>query len=205
MGRGGVVWFTGLPASGKSTLARHLARLLADRGARAEVLDGDFVRSTLSKGLGFTKEDRDSNVARIGLVSGLLARNGVIAIAAAVAPYRAARDAVRAQVGDFVEVHVATPREVCEARDGSGRWAAARRGELPRFTGLDDPYEAPTAAELTIDLATEPPELGAARVLAFLEAQGYVDPVQERPVARLEEALEALGFTGVNRADASEA
>lgn len=195
MGRGGVVWFTGLPASGKSTLAKQLARLVEERGGRVEVLDGDFVRTTLSKGLGFTKEDRDSNVSRIGLVCGLLSRNGVVAIAAAVAPYRAARDAVRAQVGDFVEVFVSTPREVCEARDGSGRWAAARRGDIAHFTGLDDPYEAPLAPELTIDLGAEPPELGAARVLAWLEAQGYVDPVGPgRPSDSLQSALSALGF-----------
>jgi len=155
--KGVTVWFTGLPGAGKSTLARLLAARLRARGASVEVLDGDAVRTSLSRDLGFSREDRDSNVARIGFVCGLLTRNGLVAIAAAVAPYTAARDAIRAQIGDFVEVHVATPLAVCEARDRSGRYAAARRGELRAFTGVDDPYEEPVAPDLRIDLAKRTP------------------------------------------------
>jgi adenylyl-sulfate kinase len=197
--RGVTVWLTGLPGSGKSTVARHLARQLAHRGVSAEVLDGDQVRASLSKGLGFTRADRDDNVSRIGFVCNLLTRNGVVAIAAVVSPYAAARDAVRAQIGDFLEVHVATPLEHCERRDTRGRYAAARRGEIANFTGVDDPYEAPVKAELVLDCAAEPPELCAARVLALLEERGYVGSVEGTEESTgenegLENALKQLGY-----------
>jgi adenylyl-sulfate kinase len=173
-GKGVTVWFTGLPGAGKSTLARMLAVRLRNRGVHVEVLDGDTVRTSLSRDLGFSREDRDSNVARIGFVCGLLTRNGIVAVAAAVAPYARARDALKAQIGDFVEVHVATPLAVCEARDHSGRYAAARRGDLSAFTGVDDPYEEPTAPDLRLDLAVQSAEEGAARVEALLAARGYL-------------------------------
>lgn len=197
--RGVTVWFTGLPSSGKSTVAQKLARLLADRGVATEVFDGDQVRSHLSKGLGFTREDRDSNVERIGLVCGLLTRNGVVAIAACVSPYRAAREAVRERIGDFVEVYVATPLEACERRDPKGRYAAARRGELARFTGIDDPYEAPDHPDVRLDCSVDPPELCAAQVLAFLERRGYVPPLAGTPSGgddedALRKRLEDLGY-----------
>jgi adenylyl-sulfate kinase len=172
--KGVTVWFTGLPGSGKSSVARALAARLRARGVHLEVLDGDAVRTSLSRDLGFSRQDRDSNVARIGFVCGLLTRNGIVAIAAAVAPYTQARDALRAQIDDFVEVHVATPLAVCEARDRSGRYAAARRGEIQNFTGVSDPYEVPEAPDLRIDLAEASLEEGAARVEALLAQRGYL-------------------------------
>ncbi len=196
-GRGATVWFTGLPASGKSTVARHLAALLANRGVATELLDGDQVRGNLSRGLGFSRADRDCNVERIGFVCDLLTRNGVIAIAAVVSPYAAAREAVRARIGEFVEVHVATPLDACERRDRRGRYEAARSGQIANFTGIDDPYEAPERPALRIDCSTEPPELCAARVLAVLEARGYV-PAELAAVPtdedRLEQRLKKLGY-----------
>lgn len=198
--RGVTVWLTGLPGSGKSTVARHLSQLLANRGVPNETLDGDQVRTNLSQGLGFSPEDRDRNVANIGRVAQLLTRNGVVAIAACVSPYREARERVREKIGDFVEVHVATPVEACERRDARGRYEAARRGELPNFTGVDDPYEAPVRPDLRIDCATEPPELCAARVLALLEVRGYVGSSEGQSLGlseeeRLERRLRKLGYS----------
>jgi adenylyl-sulfate kinase len=197
--RGVTVWFTGLPGSGKSTVARHLASLLGNRGVANEVLDGDQVRKNLSKGLGFSREDRDSNVARIGVVCELLTRNGVVAIAACVSPYVEAREAVRRQVGDFVEVYVATSPEDCERRDQRGRYEAARRGEIRNFTGVDDPYEEPTHPDVRVDCGREPPELCAARVLALLEEKGYVRSAEGAVKSlseeeKLERKLRKLGY-----------
>jgi adenylylsulfate kinase len=197
--RGVTVWFTGLPGSGKSTVARQLAVLLANRGVAHELLDGDQVRRSLSKGLGFSRADRDDNVQRIGLVCQLLTRNGVVAIAAVVSPYAATRDEVRASIGDFVEVHVATPLADCERRDTRGRYEAARRGEIRGFTGVDDPYEAPVHPDLRVDCAAEPPELCAARVIALLEQRGYVPTAEElggqlRGTDPLERRLKRLGY-----------
>jgi adenylylsulfate kinase len=172
--RGVTVWFTGLPSSGKSTLARGLAQRLKAEGIAAEVLDGDAVRTSLSRDLGFSRADRDSNVARIGFVCHLLTQNRIVAIAAAVAPYAEARKALKAQIGAFFEIHVATPIEVCERRDARGRYAAARRGEIRNFTGVDDPYEAPEAPDLRIDLGVESATDAVARVFALLEKRGYV-------------------------------
>ncbi len=172
--RGVTVWFTGLPGSGKSTLARGLAARLAARGVRHEVLDGDAVRAHLWRDLGFSRPDRDSNVARIGFVCGLLTRNDIVAVVAAVAPYAEAREALRSGIGDFLEIHVSTPAEVCEARDVTGRWAAARRGEIRSFTGVDDPYEEPRAPDLRLDLAVLDEVEAIRRVEALLEARGYL-------------------------------
>ena len=171
---GVTVWFTGLPGSGKSTLARGLAARLAQRGVRHEVLDGDAVRAGLWRDLGFSRRDRDANVARIGFVCGLLTRNGIVAIAAAVAPYAEAREALKAGIGDFLEIHVSTPAAGCEARDASGRWAAARRGEIRAFTGVDDPYEAPTAPDLCLDLSALDVDEAAGQVEALLVDRGYL-------------------------------
>src|SRR3990172_8001286 len=137
--RGFTVWFTGLSGAGKSTVAERVAERLRELGLKVEVLDGDVVRTNLSKGLGFSKEDRDTNIRRIAFVCHLLSRNNVVAIGAAISPYRGIRDEARAMIGDFVEVFMDTPIEVCEQRDTKGLYAKARAGELKGFTGVDDP------------------------------------------------------------------
>ena len=149
---GVTIWFTGLPSSGKTTLAHALAKRLADEGYdRVEVLDGDLAREHLTKGLGFTREDRAETVRRIGWVASLLARNGVVVLASVISPYRDDRDAVREMHGErFVEVHVATPLEVCAERDVKGLYAKQRAGELTGLTGVDDPYEAPLRPEVVV-------------------------------------------------------
>lgn len=174
-GRGCVVWLTGLPSAGKSTIADALEAELRSRGEKVEVLDGDVVRENLSRGLGFSKEDRDTNIRRIGFVAHLLARNGVKVLCAAISPYRRVRDEVRELVGDFVEVHVATPLEVCEERDVKGLYARARSGELQGFTGIDDPYEPPLAPEVELATVGEAPAESAARILKELEGRGYLN------------------------------
>jgi adenylylsulfate kinase len=134
------LWFTGLSGAGKSTIAEIVVEQLRARGHRVELLDGDEVREHISKGLTFSKEDRDINIRRIGFVASLLARNGVVAVTAAISPYRAVRDEVRSYMDDFVEIHVATSLEDCEARDVKGLYAKARAGDIPEFTGVSDPY-----------------------------------------------------------------
>jgi adenylylsulfate kinase len=170
------LWFTGLSGSGKSTIATLVVEELRDRGHRVELLDGDEVREHLSKGLGFTKEDRDTNIRRIGFVASLLARNGVVAVTAAISPYRSIRDEVRGWIDNFVEVHVATSIEDCEARDVKGLYAKARAGDIPEFTGVSDPYEPPLDPELRIETALRAPEDSAAEVVAWLEAKGLSPP-----------------------------
>ncbi len=174
---GFTVWLTGLSGSGKSTIARALATRIAGRGHRVEILDGDEVRTNLSAGLSFSKEDRDANVRRIGWVCELLSRNGVVAIAAAISPYRAARDEVRARIGRFAEIHVDASLDALEARDSKGLYRRAREGALTGLTGVDDPYEPPERAELTI--RTDGPEKAEAsvdRIVARLEELGYLAP-----------------------------
>lgn len=140
---GATIWFTRLPCSGKSTMATIVARELRSRGRKAELLDGDVARMNLSKGLGFSKGDRDENIRRIGLVCQLLSRNGVVAIAAVISPFRGVRDEMRQTIGSFFEVYVKCPVAVCQQRDVKGMYAKARRGEICRFTGISDPYEEP--------------------------------------------------------------
>jgi len=164
------VWFTGLSGAGKSTIAELVVAELSARGRYVELLDGDEVREHLSKGLGFSKADRDTNILRIGFVASLLARNGVTAVTAAISPYRAVRDEVRGWIDNFVEVHVATALEDCEARDVKGLYAKARAGEIPEFTGVSDPYEPPENPELRIETAGHTPAESAAEVVAYLEA-----------------------------------
>jgi sulfate adenylyltransferase len=166
------IWFTGLSGAGKSTTAVILARRLEEQTRTVTVLDGDIVRTHLSRGLGFSKEDRDANVRRIGFVAAEVVRHGGIAICAAVSPYRDARADVRAMVDPnaFCEVYVNTDLATCERRDPKGMYAAARRGEIKAFTGVDDPYEAPLAPELVIDTIDNSPEDNAERVLAWLRA-----------------------------------
>jgi len=174
--QGVCVWFTGLSGAGKSTTAEILTTLVLERGRQVTVLDGDVVRTHLSKGLGFSKEDRDTNIRRIGFVGAEIVRHGGVAVAAAVSPYRATRDEVRHMVGAdrFVEVFVDTPLDVCERRDSKGVYAKARRGEITGFTGIDDPYEAPESPEITLDTVVSSPEQNARRVLDYLERQGFV-------------------------------
>lgn len=150
------VWFTGLPSAGKTTLAHALEKRLLEEGHRVEVLDGDAVRDHLTRGLGFSREDRDENVRRIGFVAHLLARNGVVVLCSVISPYRATRDEIRElHAGRFVEVHVATPVEVCSARDVKGLYARQRAGEITGLTGVDDPYEEPLAPDVVVTTHTQ--------------------------------------------------
>ena len=178
MSNGFVLWFTGLSGSGKSTLTETIAPELRARGLRVEVLDGDVVRTNLSKGLGFSREDRDTNILRIGFVANLLARNGVAVITAAISPYRATRDANRVLVEEdgspFIEVYAAASLEECEARDVKGLYAEARAGKRPGFTGVDDPYEPPLRPEIVVPTGSEPVEASVARVVTYLEQRGLV-------------------------------
>src|SRR6185437_1312573 len=176
--QGFCLWFTGLSGEGKSTTAEILTTRLLEHGRQMTVLDGDVVRTHLSKGLGFSKEDRDTNIRRIGFVASEIARHGGIAVCAAISPYRATRNEVRQMVGAdrFVEVFVDTPLEECERRDAKGMYAMARRGEITGWTGIDDPYEAPEHAELILDTVAASVEDNARRILEYLEAQGYVRP-----------------------------
>ena len=174
--QGFCVWFTGLSGAGKSTTAELLVGSLLERGRAVTLLDGDVVRTHLSKGLGFSKEDRDANILRIGFVASEIVRHGGVAVCAAVSPYRAARNVVREMVGSdrFIEVFVDTPLEVCEARDIKGMYAAARRGEVRNFTGIDDPYEPPVAPELTIETTSASAEANADAIIAFVHERGFV-------------------------------
>lgn len=174
--QGVCIWFTGLSGSGKSTTAEVLANLLMEKGRQVTVLDGDVVRTHLSKGLGFSKEDRDINIRRIGFVAAELTRHGGTVICAAVSPYRATRNDVRNMVGSdqFIEVFVDTPLEVCEQRDVKGMYAKARRGEIKGFTGIDDPYEEPESAELTLNTTERTPEENARYIVNYLADHGFV-------------------------------
>jgi len=177
--RGFTVWFTGLSCSGKSTLAELVAEKLRRRGkTKIEVLDGDVVRTHLSKGLGFSKEDRDINIRRIGFVCKLLSRNGVIAISAAISPYREVRDWNRREIGDFVEVYCKCPLEVCIRRDVKGLYRKALAGEIKNYTGIDDPYEEPLSPEVVVETDRESPEESAHKVIEKLEAMGYLDEAE---------------------------
>ena len=174
---GFTLWFTGLSGSGKSTIAHLLEMELRNRGHKVEVLDGDVVRTHLSKGLGFSKEDRDTNILRIGWVCEVLSRNDVVAIGAAISPYREIRDQVRANIGRFVEVYVEAPLEVLADRDVKGLYRKAMAGEIKGFTGVDDPYEEPLNPEVVCHSdGSETPEESAAKVLAKLEELGYSPP-----------------------------
>ena len=174
--QGVCVWFTGLSGAGKSTTAVELTNLLMERGRRVTVLDGDVVRTNLSKGLGFSREDRDANIQRIGFVAAEVVRHGGVAVCAAISPYQAARDAVRGMVGagQFIEVFVDTPLEVCERRDSKGMYARARAGEIVGFTGIDDPYEVPPNPEITLDTVLSSAEDNAAKIIDRLVSDGYL-------------------------------
>jgi adenylylsulfate kinase len=179
-GCGFTLWFTGLSGAGKTTIAEIVERQLRARLGRVEVLDGDIVRTNLSKGLGFSREDRDTNILRIGFVADLLTRNGVGVIVSAISPFKEARDQVRRRIGeDFIEIFVDAPLEVCAERDVKGLYKKAFAGEISQFTGVSDPYEPPTAPELHIKTNEEEPHESARRVIAKLEELGYLVPVEE--------------------------
>ncbi len=176
MRRGFTVWFTGLSGAGKTTIADRLETALRERGHDVEVLDGDVVRTHLSKGLGFSKEDRDTNIRRIAFVAHLLSRNGVAVITAAISPYRDIRDEAREMIGDFIEVYAKCPIDVLAERDVKGLYKKALAGEIQNFTGVSDPYEEPLNAEVVVDTDRESVDESVAKVLAALEAHGYLLP-----------------------------
>ena len=174
--KGFTVWFTGLSGSGKSTIAEMLYHELQARGLKTEILDGDVVRQNLSKGLGFSKEDRDTNILRIGFVANLLTRNGVATICCPISPYKATRDANRELIGEFVEIYMhATVEELAQNRDPKGLYKKALAGEITGFTGVDDPYEVPEAPELVVDTMVETPEESLQKVLTRLVELGYLE------------------------------
>jgi len=173
--RGAVLWFTGLSGAGKSTLADAVAPRLRDEGKKVESLDGDIVRTHLSRGLGFSREDRELNVARIAFVAHLLQRNGVFVLVSAISPYRSMRASARELIApDFVEIHVAPPLEECIRRDVKGLYQKAIAGEIKEFTGISDPYEPPESPELRLDTSTISVDEGVARVVARLRELGML-------------------------------
>lgn len=173
--QGCTIWFTGLSGAGKSTLAEILEQRLRASGQNVEVLDGDVVRTHLSRGLGFSREDRDINIKRIAFVCKLLTRNGVICISAAISPYREAREWARKEIGNFVEVYVKCPLEVCQERDVKGLYKLVAEGKLKGFTGIDDPYEEPLQPELVVETDKETIEESIARIFAKLVELGYLE------------------------------
>ena len=191
--RGVTIWLTGLSGAGKTTIARRLDAELRSRGLKVEVLDGDVIRTNLSAGLGYSKEDRDTNIRRIGFVAELLTRNGVATVVAAISPYREVRDEVRRTIGDFVEVFVSCPVEVLTARDAKGLYAKALRGEIGNFTGVSDPYEEPLDPEVRVDTDRESVDQSVAKVLAALERMGYLAPSVAGPQPVSAEGVAADG------------
>ncbi|HER19705.1 MAG TPA: adenylyl-sulfate kinase [Chromatiales bacterium] len=197
--KGFTLWFTGLSGAGKSTLARKVEEILLERGMNVEVLDGDEVRENLSKGLGFSKEDRDTNIRRIGYVARLLSRNGAVAITAAISPYKAIRDEVRAGIENFVEVYVECPLEVLTERDVKGLYKKALAGEIKNFTGVSDPYEAPEKPEVVVNSATQTEDESVGIIIKTLEMLDYIprvdgadyDPAEEEAI---KSRLSDLGY-----------
>ena len=170
---GVTIWFTGLSCAGKTTISRAVGKELKSSGYKVEILDGDVVRQNLTKGLGFSKEDRDENIRRVGFVAELLTRNQVIVLVSAISPYREIRQEVRERIGNFVEVYVNAPLEVCEQRDVKGLYKKARAGEIKNFTGIDDPYEPPLNSEVECRTDLESLEESVSKVLAKLRELGY--------------------------------
>jgi adenylylsulfate kinase len=173
---GFTIWFTGLSGSGKSTLAEIIERRFKEYGRNVEILDGDIVRTHLSKGLGFSREDRDTNIKRIAFVAGLLTRNDVVCISAAIAPYREAREWARREVENFVEVYVKCPIEVCRQRDVKGLYKLVDEGKIKNFTGVDDPYEEPDHPEVVVETDNETPTESVIRIFTKLIELGYLEP-----------------------------
>jgi adenylyl-sulfate kinase len=197
--KGFTIWFTGLSCSGKSTLSSILETELRKRGrTKIEILDGDVVRTNLSKGLGFSKEDRDTNIKRIGFVCKLLTRNGVVAISAAISPYREVRDYNRKEIGNFVEVYCKCPLEVCVQRDVKGLYKKALAGEIKNYTGVDDPYEEPLNPEVILETDKETHEESVAKIIRKLEMLGYVPAEEavysEEDEEKVKKRLEGWGY-----------
>jgi len=197
--KGFTLWFTGLPCSGKSALAKGVEEVLLERGMKVEVLDGDVVRTNLSKGLGFSKEDRDTNIRRIGFVCHLLTRNDVVAIGAAISPYRQIRDENRKLIGRFVEVYCKCPIEVLKKRDVKGMYRKAERGEIKNFTGVSDPYEEPLKPEVIVETDKETVEQSVDKIIRTLELMGYIPPEEREEYTKeeekeIKERLRALGY-----------
>ena len=196
---GFTLWFTGLSGSGKSTLAERVKNELIERGMKVELLDGDEFRTTLSKGLGFSKEDRDTNIRRIGYVARLLTRNGVVAITAAISPYRDVRNEQRGKIGRFFEVYCECDLDTLERRDVKGLYKKARAGQIKNFTGVDDPYEPPLNPDVKCNTATEDQDVSYERVLATLETRGLIprgggDGIDQAAEAAAMRSLKAKGF-----------
>ena len=193
---GFTIWFTGLSGAGKSTLAEVIERRLKEQGRNVEILDGDIVRTHLSKGLGFSREDRDTNIKRIAFVCSLLTRNGVVCISAAIAPYREAREWARREIGDFVEVYLKCPIEVCRQRDVKGLYKLVDEGKIKNFTGVDDPYEEPENPELVIETDKESVGESFSRIFAKLVELGYLEGEgnSEDEAKVVTERLAALGY-----------
>jgi len=197
---GFTLWFTGLSGAGKTTLARGVEAILRERGMKVEVLDGDIIRQNLSKGLGFSKEDRDTNIKRIGFVCKLLTRNGVVAIASAISPYREIRQYVRQETGSFVLVYVKCSLEVLIQRDAKGLYKKALSGEIRNFTGISDPYEPPLRPEVVVDTVVESPSQSMAKIVAKLEELQLIPAGRGHAVystkeqSEVEERLRALGY-----------
>jgi adenylyl-sulfate kinase len=194
--KGFTIWFTGLSGAGKSTLSEALEERFKAQGRNIEILDGDIVRTHLSKGLGFSREDRDTNIKRIAFVCGLLTRNDVICISAAIAPYREARKWARDEIGNFVEVYVKCPIEVCRQRDVKGLYKMVDEGKIKGFTGVDDPYEEPEHPELVVETSKETIEESVGRIFAKLEELGYLEPEEmpEEEARVVTDRLVALGY-----------
>ena len=194
------IWFTGLSGSGKTTLSRQVEEALLERGMKVEVLDGDVVRTNLSKGLGFSKEDRDTNIRRIGFVCKLLTRNDVIAIAAAISPYRAIRDENRKLIGSYVEIFCKCPVPVLKERDPKGLYEKAEKGEIKHFTGIDDPYEEPLDAEIVVETDKETVDQSLSKILKTLEILNHIpyagtdDEYSDEEEEKIKERLRSLGY-----------
>lgn len=201
MNKGFTVWFTGLSGAGKSTISHHLEKKLKEQGRNVEILDGDVVRTNLCQGLGFSKQDRDINIQRIAFVCKLLTRNGVAVISAAISPYREARDKARKEIGNFVEIYVKCPMEVCAERDVKGLYRKALKGEIQGFTGVSDPYEEPLNPELVVETDKETVEESTNRILEKLTELGYLNPkgsvahvYSPEEEAKIKERLSRLGY-----------
>ena len=200
MKKGFTLWFTGMSGSGKSTLAEAVEKELLERGVNVEILDGDIIRTNLSKGLGFSQEDRDINIRRVGFVCNLLTRNNACAIAACISPYKAIRDENRKMIGRFVEVYCKAPLEELIERDPKGLYKKALAGEIKGFTGIDDPYEEPEKAEVVVETDKETIEESVAKIMRTLELMGYIEPLStdteysEEEEEEIKKRLADLGY-----------